>query len=134
MTKGPKLFPFMVGLAMLVMASFAIYAEYTSEQNKRLKVGDCFEVPTIKATLFKVRSVLKHSYLAGKRAGRSTGVKFNAKYPAMQITSISFDEEIYRTDCMLTKEWKEKWHEAILNEYDDRKSDYDKDAIIPKRK
>ena len=60
--------------------------------SSKMKVGDCFEIPAIEATMFKVVGVYKNSYFAGRRSGKSTGKKFYKKYPAMQVTTVSFDE------------------------------------------
>lgn len=98
----------------------------------KLKQGDCFEIPTVKSTIFKVRAVFKNSYFAGRYSGKSTGRKFYKNYPAMQITTVSFDQMIYKTDCRNSKGWKEAFDKSINIEFNDRKSKYNKDAVRPK--
>ena len=126
-------------LVLLLLTGCGDGVEITKHKNivinteSNLKVGDCFEVVGQEGLFYKIRSVLKLSYLAGRYGGDKD---FNKKYPAVQITSVSKQQPIYTTDCMknngkITEEFSKKWNEAIINEYNDRKSRYDKDARVP---
>lgn len=101
-----------------------------------MKIGDCFEIPDHKAFYFKVVSVGDHSYMAGGQyssdKNHESYEKFYPKYPSMQISVVSKQEKILKTDCPMTKQWLKDWDEAILNEYKDKTKKYSKDAVLPK--
>lgn len=119
---------FVVGIALTLLVVGV------TVQDDLMEVGDCFELPAVPHALFKVRTVNKNSYYAGKI--HEPNHEFNKKYPAVQITRVSFEEPRWKTDCYSSdSEYsKSQWEKAIIREYYDRKDSYDEDAFIPKHK